>query len=281
VTDEPTARCAIESAPRTGQRDTRRPQPDGYQVCRPCQHTLDTDLASIDQLRLIVGRVVPQLAAAQALARPVTIGRSTEPALLGGDALNLTARTVDGVHVHLIQQLRTTRTVELLEVPGHNPVEHTEFTREPVLDTDGHPAWIPDGDQHGPLGPWVMVGRWIASWVRLRGLGENGAGGTDWLRERLDWACREHPDIAGWAGELRTTVGGLRSILGLKRHVVRYNNRCPGHTGTGSVCGAVGTLYRWIDPSLPEDDPRVRYVNCGSCGTLFDLDDERVERRVA
>lgn len=260
-----TPRCAVCS---------RRPQPEQSQVCHPCDAGLAADLDAIPTLAALIPAAV-----APSLAQPLTIGsRSTDAPLPGGDALNLTARTVDRVPVRLVPHVRTVRTVELIEVPGHRPVEHTQFARELVLGGDGRPEWIPDGDQFGDLGPWVMVTRWCTHWAALRGLGEVGIG-VGWLAERLDWACRAHPDIAGWAAELHAVVGGMRAVLGVKPHVVRYRDRCP-------RCDSAGTLWRLIDPMLPEDDLRVKYINCGNreCGTMFELDDERIqgdERRAA
>jgi hypothetical protein len=248
----------------------KRPPAADSQVCNPCQTGLATDLDAIPDLAALLPAAV-----APSLAQPMTIGsRSTEVPLPGGDALNLTAVTNDEVPVHLIPQVRVLRTVDTWEIEHAGriiTVAHTTFTREYVIDDDGRPLLIPDGDQCGDLGPWVMVARWTAHWARLRGGTEVGTRGIGWLRERLDWACRAHPDIGGWAAELRHVVGGMRAVLDLRRHVVRYRDRCP-------RCDASGTLFRWVDPMLLEDDPRVRYICCANreCGTMFELDDERI-----
>lgn len=259
---------------------TRRQPPDGYLVCLPCQASIEHDLDQFTDLALLLPAAV-----APSLAQPLLIGsRATEAPMPGGEALNLTAGTVDGVQPRLIPLVRTVRETErfTVTVRGQTAVgEHTIFSREHAMTDDGQPVYIPDGDQVGPLGPWVMLGRWIATWVKLRNVGETGHGGVDWLRQRVDWAYRAHPDIAGWVGELRQTVGGMRAILDVKRYVVRYKDRCPGRTSAGALCGAAGSLYRWIDPLLPEDDRRVRYINCGVCGTMFELDDERIGGQAA
>ena len=52
-------------------------------------------------------------------------------------------------------------------------------------------------------------------------------------------------------------------------HVERYANRCP-------ACGNAGTLFRVVDPMMDPDDRRTKYINCGVCPALFEVDDERI-----
>lgn len=259
----------------------KRPQPEGSQACHPCRAGMAADLDAIPTLAALLEAALLEAAVADRAQAPRWAGdlghRASVASLPGGEALNLVAGSNDGVRLRYVPLMGTeiVPVVKLVELPGQDePVVDVRWLRQPVLDeVTGRPVLVPDGDQHGDLGPWVMVARWVQGWAALRGVGEVGADDEiGWLRQRLDWACAEHPDIGGWADELHRVADGMRQILAVKRHVVRYAERCPDER-----CGAAGSLYRIVDPLLDEDDPRVRYINCGACGRLFELGDERID----
>jgi hypothetical protein len=249
--------------------DKRAAAPES-QACTVCYIGLDTDLAAIPDLDALLPAAV-----APSLSQPV--GRTPharETPMPGGEALNLTAPTNAEVPLRWITKVRIVPD-EIPVIMGGKTVTVIVRRRETILDEAGRPLLVPDGDQHGDVGPWLMVSHWTAQWAALRDVGEVSAGGIRWLRERLDWACAEHPDLPGWAGELRHVVGGMRAILAVKSRVERFGNRCP-------ACNNAGTLFRVVDPMMDREDRRTKYINCGVCPALFEVDDERITQgRVA
>jgi len=239
----------------------RQPAAERSQTCGGCAHGIRQDLdAWPDLVALLPAAVAPSI---QAWREPGP--RGAEPALPGGEALNLTAAGNLGTPQHFVTHLRTVRHVEEIPVPGlPRPLVRESWTVELVAD-DGHPTLIPDGDQHGDLPPHLTVARWCARWAALRGVGELGVPSVSWLAERLDWALREHPDIATFADELRHATDAMRQVLNLKRYVQRYRQPCP-------RCDTAGSLRRVIDP-MDEDDSQARYITCGVCGTMWTMDE--------
>jgi hypothetical protein len=247
----------------------KRPRVDPLQTCTLCAHSIDRDLiAWPDLVVLLPAAVAPSLQ----LWREPGARSGDESPLPGGEALNLTGGGSANIVARLIPHLRTVRTVREVPVDGQKPLLLESWTRDVVLDDDGRPVLIPDGDQYGNLPPAVVMAQWVTEWAILRDVGERGGQGSGWLqapwlRERLDWALRDHPDLAAFAAELRQYVGTMRRLLGLQPYRQRYPDPCP-------RCDNVGTCTRIVDP-MDTDDTRAGHITCGypTCGTMWTLDE--------
>jgi hypothetical protein len=243
----------------------RRPSVDDKsQACAGCLNGLRRDLTDWPELvALLPAAVAPSL---QAWREPGARSSGDSP-LPGGEALNLTAAGSLLAPILRVPHFRTARTVTPLYDPAGKLVVTLErWAVEPVLDSQGQPATVEDGDQYGPLPPVLILTRWTSRWAQLRAVGEHGMPDPRWLAERLDWAIRDLPDLAAWAHELHTYVDEMRALLGVKRYVQRYREPCP-------RCD-MRTLSRVVDP-LDTDDRRASYVRCGNpaCGTMWTLDE--------
>jgi hypothetical protein len=117
-------------------------------------------------------------------------------------------------------------------------------------------------DQVGTIAVASILDTWVRDWAELRGDHlpvPTVASLAGWMRERLDWACDEHPAIDDWAAEMRALVGSLRAATG-QRTDRRVIGRCPTvDEDSGQPCGATLTADPWID-----------IIECPRCSTRWD-----------
>lgn len=76
----------------------------------------------------------------------------------------------------------------------------------------------PFGDQIGYQSAATVLDSWARDWRDVRAMGEVGPGGTvaastAWLRDRVDWACDNHPAIDEFAAELRALAAAIRRFV--------------------------------------------------------------------
>jgi hypothetical protein len=242
-------------------------------VCSVCRASIIADLDAYTDLAVLM-----RAAVAPSLSQPIGRGaRSAVTPMVGGDALNLVARSNAEVPLRFVPRVRIVPDEYQVQVDGRT-VNVIIRRREIETDAAGRPVLVPDGDQHGDLGPGVMLEKWVEEWAAERDLGEEapatGWDKTRWMLARIDWACRDYARLIFWVDELRAMIGTMRSILAIKTHVIRFSNRCP-------ACQSACTLYRVVDPMMDPADPRTKYINCGACPTLFEVDDERIEAQAA
>lgn len=77
-----------------------------------------------------------------------------------------------------------------------------------------------DNDQVGHLSLATTLETWIRDWCERRDQGEGGPvmrvdQMCQWLYNRLDWACSEHPAIDEFADEIRSYRSTMVGLLGL------------------------------------------------------------------
>ncbi len=136
---------------------------------------------------------------------------------------------------------------------------------------------------------------WIRDFAERHGVGENGPDDDvksmcDWLRERTEWACSEHPALDSYAQELTELRGKLLAMAG--REEV-----CPDCGGKGcETCQDRGMVPPpWPTPLEGQPCPRCDYVGTlvrradgdtacehPTCGTVWRPDEwERLTRAKA
>ena len=123
-------------------------------------------------------------------------------------------------------------------------------------------------DQLGRLSVASVLDSWVRDWRDTRGRGEHAPEPTvavlaEWLNNRLDWACDEHPAVDDYAAELRDLVTVLRRITGQSKprpeHLDVPCRRCdlldlhrPTAGDYWSECASCGDLmteaeyHRWV-----------------------------------
>jgi hypothetical protein len=117
-------------------------------------------------------------------------------------------------------------------------------------------------DQVGHLSVAAVLDGWVRDWRDLRNRGEGLPEPSvptlcNWLQNRIEWACDEHPAVDEFAGELGKLRSALYGLLGLYDHP-DYKAGVPCRS-----CDAL-TLVRRSGSD---------YVECGSCPALLSPDE--------
>jgi hypothetical protein len=215
----------------------QRREPDAGLVCRPCLLTLHSHLSELARLAaLLPAAAEPGRAASQ------RVGGSRD--------------TPTG-----------TRLVALdLSAPLRPAQRHADGVADPHGDQVGHV----------PIAAWLD--QWCRDWWDLRPHVELLPDPTVpamvlWLRQRLGWACAEHPALDEFAAELRDTIRTCRQVLNLDTRPVYLRGRyCP-------RCSAANL---WQD--LPDLDASASnypvYCRDPDCGARWTWDEYQDAQRV-
>ncbi|MFE3202190.1 hypothetical protein [Embleya sp. NPDC059237] len=131
-------------------------------------------------------------------------------------------------------------------------------TRTPPL-----PVQLEALNLRAPGGIVTILGEWEDDWRRLYGWSPAGPRGraeealdntVRFLRNNLGWACRQHPAIGEFAGEIGDLITRCKTACG-KRSDAKYVGDCPG-PDDDQECGV--RLYA---------DPWLDFIRCRSCRT--------------
>lgn len=126
----------------------------------------------------------------------------------------------------------------------------------------------PEHDQTGHVPVAATLDSWVADWITERDQGEHRPVPTvhvlsQWLLNRLDWACQHYTAVDEFAGEIRTLVGVLHTVTGdIEDH--------PKHRG-GIRCPRCDLINLWL---MPDGHTECR-VDKGGCGRLLREQDYR------
>lgn len=115
-------------------------------------------------------------------------------------------------------------------------------------------------DQIGHLAVATELEFWARDWADIRREGiplPNVPELSEWLRNRLEWACEHHPAIDEFAGKLRQLRTALTAAAG------RFDAMPETLSAPCDSCGTLA-LYR---------DTDIERVACGSCARLMTEDE--------
>lgn len=124
----------------------------------------------------------------------------------------------------------------------------------------------PDGDEHadqvGIGNPAAVLDQWVTDWMSCRDRRELGPPPdlgeiVLWLRNRLDWACDEHPAIDEVAQDLKLMLRALRGIV-RDQDVGESAGNCPAKLRDDSRCNASLRV-----------DPYIDRIECNRCGSSW------------
>lgn len=110
-------------------------------------------------------------------------------------------------------------------------------------------------DQEGDLPPDVWMLQWATDWAEQLDHyrpPRTVSALVTWLRNRLNWACDDHPAVDEFAAELRAQVGRLRALAGILR---ARPELCE-----GVACQHCDTRALWRIEGR---------VECGECGRIY------------
>jgi hypothetical protein len=119
-----------------------------------------------------------------------------------------------------------------------------------------------DEDQVGPLSVATVLDAWVRDWVETREQREhlppaNVVNLVEWLFDRLDWACDEHPAVDEFASDLRDTVRAVHSAQQLGGAGEKVG-RCPMVLRDDTRCAAPLRA-----------DPYMDRITCQRCGSSW------------
>lgn len=240
-------------------------------ACRPCGNKLDSTLVDIQTLH---AELPAQMERGQSNGQRVS-GSREAPLPLRVDPLDLSMPARGGSVVDdVVQQYDVVQSV----------VKHTYLLAEaqPMYVTDEVHVWQkrpkteevdgkikpvlgPAGDQIGYQSVLTLLDSWVRDWRETRAKSEHlplpaGPSMITWLRNRLAWACQEHPAVDAFDQEMRELRSALRKVCGaseVKPELLDVPcRRCDGLD-----------LHR-----LPGEDR----VECGSCGLRLTEDEYRI-----
>ncbi len=258
------------------------------QVCRSCRSRLAHGLA------LIPEQAAKVTAAPGAGMRVRISGTLEKPLGVRVSALDqlaqvpelLAARLAVGYTDHLEPKVETryeTRVVReldrdqlhIVEVEREIQVKEIDYSSEWTVET--HPSgvgrvvrrvpreWVEAGDQTGEVPVAAWLDSCVRDWMAYRPEHREHLPVptvdrlTDWLGDRLGWACDYHPDVQGFAAELKHALGVLRAVNGevTARPEVKIGVEC-------KFCDSRSSLTREAG-----DD----WIECEDCKTLYSPDE--------
>jgi len=119
------------------------------------------------------------------------------------------------------------------------------------------------GDQHGPLPPLVVLDQWVADWIDTRDQSEHMPAATmesltAWLGNRLDWACRHHPAVDDYAGEVSAIARTVALVARADRGRGEPVGKCPVRLRNETRCGTILRV-----------DPYADVIACHRCGSTW------------
>lgn len=228
-------------------------------VCVDCQ-SLETVLAELPvewaKLDASPGGSVGQRVSGT--RTPPVPGRLDALSLLGVGTIAVHGE-LGGGRARLVPVYRTRAEVETVKV-GDEQVEIRIWTREQVYNPDGTPRMVPDGDQTGDIPPLVMLDSWVSDWLELGAPGHHKPRATmdrlcQWLTDRLDWACRNHPAMPDFGEEVRQALATLKRLNG-EPSSWKALGPCPNivDDNTGRRCG-----------QMLMANPRFDVIRCRTC----------------
>lgn len=192
-------------------------------------------------------------------------GSRTPPLPLSVGGLDLTMPAKGTVEDDLVKLYETVEVEVLVWRPARPDVEYATDTvvmrQTRRARRNGWLAYGPSGDQVGEPSVASVLDSWARdwqtyNWVTLPPASVSSL--TQWLTERLEWACDHHPAIDDFADELRSITGATRAAAGLTRPTAEVKLGVPCRE-----CEKL-TLFRW---------PGSDYVECGSCTVLLTPDE--------
>jgi hypothetical protein len=232
-------------------------------VCQGCRSRLRSMLAELVENYAQVELVKGSNGGAK------VSGSRTPPLPLAVTGLDLTLPPHGGVQDDLVKLYEA---VEVEVTVWQRPVLPTtakEYPTGPMTvrqtrrarDANGWLAYGPSGDQVGDPSVASVLDSWARDWQTYAWAllpSPTVSSLTQWLTERLEWACDSHPAVDDFAAELRELTSRVRSAAGLTRPRAELKLGVPCRE-----CEKV-TLYRW---------PGSDYVECGSCTVLMTPDE--------
>lgn len=188
--------------------------------------------------------------------------RPTQPPVCDGCRTRLTEnlRSIPGALAGVRDNIEPSRTGAERRTVGY---ESRPPLSIPALSELQHGSVIPSKegtrwpqDQLGTVPAWELLWWWMQDWagIRRESCPESPPGMlVEWLLERVEWACNEHPAVDEFAQDVRDLVRSLRAFS--PKGQGEAAGRCPRKKGE-ERCDT--PLYV---------DPYVDTIRCTRCGT--------------
>ena len=228
------------------------------QVCGGCRSRLRSLLAELVDTYAQVELVKGSTGGAK------VSGSRTPPLPLAVTSLDLTLPPHGGVQDDLVPLYEAVEVEVTVWSRPVRPTEADEYGTEQLVvrqtrraRVNGWKAYGPSGDQVGDPSVASVLDSWARDWQTYAWAllpDPTVSSLSQWLTERLEWACDQHPAVDDFASELRELTSRVRSAAGLTRPKAELKLGVPCRE-----CERV-TLYRW---------PGSDYVECGSCPVLM------------